>query len=317
MQANLLVNPFSSPFWPPVALLLGVLFGGAAVALVLVQLLRQPQAATIPGNQTGMNYSVLWQRYRTWATIGPLFGLAALSGTLVLALLVALLVWQAGNEYAHLTNLPTNHQRLLIYGSWLAIAAVVLFGGAVLAWVLVVAFFSWSLLALAEISGEAEVGQRFYPILAGFWGFLYVGWLPLHILTLPAGWLLLLGLGVALSDISAFIVGKTIGGPKLAPKLSPNKTIGGAFGNLLGAALAVGLCGFALSGLVWWQLALLALTIATGSIWGDLLESLLKRQHGVKDAGTLLPGFGGLLDRIDSLLLVAPLLYYLSLVIVG
>lgn len=317
MQANLLVNPFSSPFWPSLALLLGMLFGSAAVALALVQLLRQPQAATIPGSGAGVNYAVLWQRYRTWATIGPLFGLAALSGTLVLALLVALLSWQAGNEYARLTKLPANHQRLLIYGSWLACAAVVLFGGAVLAWILVIAFFSWSLLALTEIKEETEVGQRFYPVLAGFWGFLYVGWLPLHILTLPAGWLLLLGLGVALSDIGAFVAGKTIGGPRLSPKLSPNKTIGGALGNLLGAALAVGLCGFALAGVVWWQLALLALTIAVGSIWGDLLESLLKRQRGVKDAGTLLPGFGGLLDRIDSLLLVAPLLYYLSLVIVG
>jgi len=108
-------------------------------------------------------------------------------------------------------------------------------------------------------------------------------------------------------------VGKTLGGPKLASRLSPNKTWGGALGNILGAALAVTLTIFALPGLQWWQRCLLVLAIGLGSIWGDLLESLLKRQRGVKDAGELLPGFGGLLDRIDSLLLVAPLVYYLTL----
>jgi phosphatidate cytidylyltransferase len=123
----------------------------------------------------------------------------------------------------------------------------------------------------------------------------------------------LVGFGVALSDVGAFCTGKIIGGPKLAPRLSPNKTWGGALGNLLGAALAVMLMNMAFLHLHWWQCCILALAIGVGSLWGDLLESLLKRQRGVKDAGTLLPGFGGLLDRIDSLLLVAPLVYYVAL----
>jgi phosphatidate cytidylyltransferase len=117
---------------------------------------------------------------------------------------------------------------------------------------------------------------------------------------------------VAFSDVGAFCLGKAVGGPKLAPHLSPNKTWGGVLGNILGAGLALALVAFALPGLSLWQLCLLALAIGLGSVWGDLLESLLKRQRGVKDAGHLLPGFGGLLDRIDSLLLVAPLVYYLA-----
>jgi phosphatidate cytidylyltransferase len=126
------------------------------------------------------------------------------------------------------------------------------------------------------------------------------------------GLVLVVGLGVALSDVGAFCLGKALAGPKLAPHLSPSKTWSGVLGNILGAILALELTAYALPDVQLWQRGLLALVIGLGSAWGDLLESLLKRQHGVKDAGKLLPGFGGLLDRIDSLLLVTPLVYYLS-----
>jgi phosphatidate cytidylyltransferase len=118
------------------------------------------------------------------------------------------------------------------------------------------------------------------------------------------------GLGVALSDIGAFCTGKLLKGPKLAPRLSPNKTWGGLLGNILGAAIAVALTTFAFSDLSLWQHILLIAAIGLGSAWGDLLESLLKRQGNVKEAGELLPCFGGLLDRADSFLLVVPLVYY-------
>ena len=167
------------------------------------------------------------------------------------------------------------------------------------------------------MESDLEISRRFTAGLTGLWGYLYLGWLPAYLLALSlrasSALVLTVGLGVALSDVGAFCVGKALGGPKLTPRLSPNKTWGGALGNILGAAVAVTLTTFALPGLQWWQRCLLVLAIGLGSIWGDLLESLLKRQRGVKDAGELLPGFGGLLDRIDSLLLVAPLVYYLTL----
>jgi len=124
------------------------------------------------------------------------------------------------------------------------------------------------------------------------------------------GLVLAAGLGVALSDIGAFCTGKLLRGPRLAPRLSPNKTWGGLLGNILGAALAVTLTAFALPDLLLWQRVLLIAAVGLGSAWGDLLESLLKRQGKVKDAGELLPGFGGLLDRADSFLIVVPLVYY-------
>ncbi len=358
MVANWLVNPFQNPLTGPIALMLALLFGGAGLALLVTTNLKSwilnwstntgiTPEFKIQNSPIGQPYgpkfkTVLWQRYRTWAIIAPLFAGAALSGPLTLAGLCAFLIWQGGREYAALTKLPALHRGILIFGGWLTLAGVLVFGGNALMYAPVIAFFVWAALSLSPVAAETEVAQRFGPMLSGLWGYLYLGWLPAHLVALSnlrftiydlrlgnsvqssivnpqssIGLVLAVALGVAMSDVGAFCTGKLLGGPKLAPRLSPNKTWGGVLGNVIGAALALALIAFALPTLQWWQFAALALTIAIGSVWGDLLESLLKRQHGVKDAGALLPGFGGLLDRIDSLLLVAPLVYYLSILILN
>ncbi len=106
-------------------------------------------------------------------------------------------------------------------------------------------------------------------------------------------------------DMGAFFAGRWLGGPRLAPAISPNKTWAGLIGGVvaagtLGAALHVGY------GLPW-RLTLATPALAIASQGGDLFESWLKRRAGVKDSGTLLPGHGGLLDRLDGLVPVAPL----------
>ena len=107
------------------------------------------------------------------------------------------------------------------------------------------------------------------------------------------------------ADIAAYFTGRAIGGPKLAPAISPNKTWSGAVGGLAGALLAAG----ALA-LLWpghdnmagiGRLAVLAVPLAVLSILGDLYESWLKRRAGVKDSGSILPGHGGVMDRLDGL----------------
>ena len=110
---------------------------------------------------------------------------------------------------------------------------------------------------------------------------------------------------------TAFTVGKLLGRHKLLPRISPNKTWEGVAGNVIGAYLGVALTNYALPDSGFLPLVIgLPLVIEVGAIWGDLVESSIKREFQVKDAGTWLPGFGGLLDRIDSLLIVAPLTYY-------
>ena len=118
-------------------------------------------------------------------------------------------------------------------------------------------------------------------------------------------WLVWLFVLVSAVDIGAYFVGTTWGRRKLAPALSPAKTWEGVAG---GAVLGILVCGGALAALGLLSVAagaIIALLIAV-SVFGDLLESLLKRQSGVKDSGTLLPGHGGLLDRIDSELAALP-----------
>lgn len=131
------------------------------------------------------------------------------------------------------------------------------------------------------------------------------------------------------ADMMALVVGKSIGGPKLAPIISPKKTIsgavGGLFGGMLGAAIIFGLSFtgiFGLTGLnenVWLSLALyltLGLGIAVATEIGDLMASYIKRFCEIKDYGTLIPGHGGVLDRIDGALLASMVCYlFLTMVI--
>lgn len=105
------------------------------------------------------------------------------------------------------------------------------------------------------------------------------------------------------TDIGAYTVGRTVGGPKLAPRISPGKTWSGLAGGMVCAA-AVGLATARLTGAPLWPLVLLSAALAVVGQAGDLAESSLKRRFGAKDASGLIPGHGGVLDRLDSLLAV-------------
>ncbi len=114
-------------------------------------------------------------------------------------------------------------------------------------------------------------------------------------------------------DIGAYLVGRWIGGPRLAPRISPGKTWSGALGGLT-AAIAAGLlvAGF-LSHAAVWRSALIAAVLGIVAQAGDLLESYVKRRLEVKDSGHLIPGHGGLFDRLDSVLAAAPVAALLAL----
>jgi phosphatidate cytidylyltransferase len=114
-----------------------------------------------------------------------------------------------------------------------------------------------------------------------------------------------------IGDTAAMAVGVKVGGPKLAPVLSPNKTRSGAVGGLLGAVVTAVVVGLLVLNRVGWNFGVLQLVTVGGVVGvvgqvGDIAESLFKREAGVKDSSNLIPGHGGVLDRLDSLYFVVP-----------
>ncbi|MFJ4685739.1 phosphatidate cytidylyltransferase [Streptomyces sp. NPDC088789] len=120
------------------------------------------------------------------------------------------------------------------------------------------------------------------------------------------------------SDTGAYAIGWRFGKHKLAPRISPGKTREGLFGAVAFAMVAGALCmEFLIDGGTWWQGLLLGLAVAASATLGDLGESMIKRDLGIKDMGTLLPGHGGIMDRLDSLLPTAPVVWLLMVLFVG
>jgi phosphatidate cytidylyltransferase len=125
--------------------------------------------------------------------------------------------------------------------------------------------------------------------------------------TLPPLQVLLVLVLVWIADTAAFFAGRAWGRHKLAPSISPGKTREGAVGGLIGALAYAIICGALVEGLSWLPYLAAAALVAILSIVGDLFESAVKRQAAVKDSGALLPGHGGILDRVDSATATLPL----------
>ena len=240
-------------------------------------------------------------KWRTWVFIVPTMGIPLLLGRGTTAVLAGVLAVVAAIEFARLVRLPRADTSILVL---LAVAYPLA------AWLrpslLHVAPVVVLLCALpAVLAGDVETGAR----RAAFTGFgsIWICWALAHLVMLwPDAFAICFA--VAATDVAAWCGGKglrrmTWARTPLSP-LSPNKTVGGLVGAIVGAAVILAVLGMLTPGTLF--------AVALGGVFGDLLESMLKRQANVKDAGDWLPGFGGLLDRIDSLLLVLPLAYVLG-----
>jgi phosphatidate cytidylyltransferase len=145
----------------------------------------------------------------------------------------------------------------------------------------------------------------------GLGALLYCGFTLGFVVLLPRELVLLLVAIIAAGDTAAYYGGRAFGRHPLAPKISPKKTVEGAIAGLMGSMLVGGIAGVVFLGEPWLSITLISAATAVFGQLGDLAESAMKRSAGVKDSSSILPGHGGILDRLDSVLFAAPVFYWL------
>ncbi|MFI1075341.1 phosphatidate cytidylyltransferase [Streptomyces puniciscabiei] len=235
----------------------------------------------------------------------------------VIAVAVVVGLWELTSRLRERKQIKAPLVPLAVGGAAMVVAGYV--SGAEGAWV------AMALTALAALVWRMTESPEGYlkDVTAGVFAAFYVPFLATFVammLTAKDGpWRVLTFLLLTVvSDTGAYAVGWRFGRHKLAPRISPGKTREGLLGAVLFAMAAGALCmQFLIDGGAWWQGLLLGLAVAASATLGDLGESMIKRDLGIKDMGTLLPGHGGIMDRLDSLLPTAPVVWLLMVVFVG
>lgn len=253
----------------------------------------------------------------------PLFLILVIKGSYVhYSMLVAVLVFLGLLEYFNFIKGKIDNSMKFIGILWGVLVAGGLYVGSsqIIIAMLTLGFLS---ICLIRLSKTGDLDKVFQDIGYTFIGALYVGLLLGHLTLIRATvegreWTLLLFFTIWMGDIAAFYTGLSIGKHKLYPEISPNKTIEGAIGGIIGSFIIVAAAKFYyMNQLTMVDVAVISVGIAVMGQLGDLCESMFKRSAGVKDSGNLIPGHGGILDRFDSVLFAAPFLYYYLIFIKG
>jgi len=238
-----------------------------------------------------------------------------------LAVLVAVIVLLGGWEFGRLIGLPRPWPYVYAVACLVALLGWHLApSGFAIDWLLEASLVAWgvALVLLARGVRKATPGFTVLGVVLGLIMLPAFGHAVMALRVAGVGVLLTAAVLVWAADIGAYFVGKAIGKRKLAPSISPGKSWEGAIGGwLLAMIVALGLAVSHAFAPTWYSLiadkvglgvlAMLTTLLVAASVIGDLFESLLKRQVGIKDSSRLLPGHGGILDRIDALIPVFPL----------
>ncbi|MGI8956130.1 MAG: phosphatidate cytidylyltransferase [Chthoniobacterales bacterium] len=267
----------------------------------------------------------VWKTYRSWLWMAPLVALAIFAGRVPFIIGVTIVALLASREFAQVSTLARD--RWMTCALYAAIVLVVL--GAAPIFALMLFFFLPILrnrkaivvpgeIALATGTGDSVPGyNEFQRVSLGVIAFVLLGWMFGHLgffANTPNayGYLCFVIFATEVTDVAAFTFGKMFGRHPLRSEISPRKTWEGALGALLVAMVLPWLLRFSFPFFGPAQLILTGLIVGIGGPLGDLSLSVLKRDLGTKDWGAAIPGHGGVLDRIDSLIFVAPLFMFMT-----
>ena len=274
------------------------------------------------------NVDHAWRAYRGWLIMIPLVIGAILLGRVVTIVFLGIIALVGFTEFARATGL---YRDWLITGFvYLGLAGVTTVtiisppGESLVGWYgmfMALPVYVVAGVLLMPILRDRTKGQL-QLIALGIVGFIYIGWMFGHLAFFAnsrnaAGSILFLLFSVPLCDVAAFTFGKAFGRHKMRPNISPNKTWEGSFGAFLVGMALPWIFRFSLEGFGTRELLLAGLIVGVGSQLGDLSISVIKRDIGIKDMGTLIEGHGGVLDRIDSLIYVAPLFFHMTRYFIG
>jgi len=259
---------------------------------------------------------MLRTRVLTALVLLPIVGVAVFFGGLLLAVLVALILALAYYEFADMMG-----EGRFFHGPF-AVGLLLVIVLALDAHFPQVNLAAPALTFTLIITLGWQVLQRGQKTPATTWcisiaGAVYLGWLGRYLILLrdlPLGlqWLIIALVTTWITDAGAYFVGRAFGRHKMAPRLSPKKTWEGAVGGWIIGVVAGLLLGLLL-GLGWKNGLMVGILTSTVAPFGDLAVSMFKRQVGTKDTGKLLPGHGGMWDRLDSPLFVVPVIYFYAL----
>lgn len=270
----------------------------------------------------GWRIGSVWRTYCGWLVMIPVVLAVVIAGRVATIVSVAVLALCAFREFARATGLDRDWWiTSAVYVGIMAVAVASLVQDPwlhVRGWYglfMALPVYIVSLILVVPIARNRAKGQLQNAAIA-ILGFIYLGWMFSHVGFLANsphayGYLLFLLLAVEANDVAAFASGKVFGRRKLREEISPNKTWGGAVGALAFSMVLPWLLWFSFPHFGPLQLVLSGLIVGIGGQLGDLTLSMIKRDIGVKDMGSLIPGHGGLLDRIDSLIFAGPLFFHM------
>lgn len=269
----------------------------------------------------GKKVSSIWKTYRGWLVMAPLVLGTIFLGRTATIIGVSLLAIFGFKEFARATGL---------YDDWwltgLVYLGIVLLGAASFITDPRLGYAGWyglfmaspafvvgAILLVPILRNRAK--RQLQQVALAIVGFIYFGWMFSHLGFLANskyayGYILYLIFAVEINDVAAFTCGKIFGKHKLRENISPNKTIEGSIGAICVSLAVPWLLWFSFPHFEPWHLVVTGLVVGVGGQLGDLVISYIKRDIGIKDMGVVIQGHGGILDRVDSMIFVAPIFFH-------